>query len=182
MRKVVQTVVHAVKGVAAALTPPSMLAQIAEFPLGISAMVRVKDEEDWVYPSLCSVAPYVDEVVVVDASTDGSWARIGWYFYVPVLNLEGDLQHMHRHVPWNAEARAYVNWAGLHYRASRGWEGAADSLEAVAKVFTNCYLRNTVMPYDEARYGPLPPLCATGERYRIVYDDAGHVLGRNDCL
>jgi hypothetical protein len=40
-------------------------------PLGVSAIVRVKNEEEWIEPSLLSVSDAVDELVVVDnGSTD----------------------------------------------------------------------------------------------------------------
>ena len=40
-------------------------------PLGISAAVRVKNEEEWIVPSLQSVAAIADEIIVVDnGSTD----------------------------------------------------------------------------------------------------------------
>jgi len=41
-------------------------------PLGISAMVVVYNEEDWVEPSLLSIKDLVDEYVVLDSSTDNT--------------------------------------------------------------------------------------------------------------
>jgi len=46
-------------------------------PMGVSALVRVKDEEDWVEASLRSLEGFADEIVVIDnGSTDGSLERV----------------------------------------------------------------------------------------------------------
>ena len=41
-------------------------------PDGISAVVRVKDEEWWIEPSLLSIKNLVDEYIVIDGSTDNT--------------------------------------------------------------------------------------------------------------
>ena len=41
-------------------------------PDGISALVRVKDEEWWIEPSLLSIRNLVDEYIVIDASIDNT--------------------------------------------------------------------------------------------------------------
>lgn len=46
-------------------------------PPGISAMMTVKDEEDWIGKSVMSIAPYVDEIVVVDnGSEDATFSTL----------------------------------------------------------------------------------------------------------
>lgn len=46
-------------------------------PLGVSALVRVKDEEEWIEPSLRSLEGFADEIIVVDnGSTDSTVERV----------------------------------------------------------------------------------------------------------
>lgn len=46
-------------------------------PMGVSALVRVRDEEDWIEASLRSLVGFADEIVVVDnGSTDASVERV----------------------------------------------------------------------------------------------------------
>jgi len=43
-------------------------------PLNISVIMRVKDEKDWIKPSIQSIKSIADEIVIVDnGSTDGTW-------------------------------------------------------------------------------------------------------------
>jgi glycosyltransferase involved in cell wall biosynthesis len=45
-----------------------------ERPLNISIIMRVKDEKDWIRPSIQSIKSIADEIVIVDnGSTDGTW-------------------------------------------------------------------------------------------------------------
>ena len=56
------------------LAPRYHLAAIPGRPQGISIMMRVKDERDWIGPSIESIKPIADEIVVVDnGSKDGSY-------------------------------------------------------------------------------------------------------------
>src|SRR5437867_634482 len=46
-------------------------------PAGISAMMTIKDEEDWVEKSILSIVDYVDEIVAVDnGSEDGTFSTL----------------------------------------------------------------------------------------------------------
>ena len=46
-------------------------------PMGVSALVRVKDEEDWVEASLRSLEGFADEIIVIDnGSTDSTLDRV----------------------------------------------------------------------------------------------------------
>ena len=46
-------------------------------PMGVSALVRLKDEVDWIEASLRSLEGFADEIVVIDnGSTDGSLERV----------------------------------------------------------------------------------------------------------
>jgi len=46
-------------------------------PMGVSALVRVKDEEEWVEASLRSLEGFADEIIVIDnGSTDSTLDRV----------------------------------------------------------------------------------------------------------
>ena len=50
---------------------PGLLAMASTWPKSISAMVRVRNEEEWLYQAVSSVANLVDELILVDnASSD----------------------------------------------------------------------------------------------------------------
>ncbi len=308
-------------------------ADIKRVPLGISALVRTKDEEEWVEASLTSLLPLVDEIVVADASTDGTWERVQrfaaahsgnvdiklihmaaagtqsflhrwrlplsselytlqsnlglrlcsrrivirwdgdyigtdklaelrrrllelarihegvWFLSLPVVNIEGDPKHGNCVEPFTTEARVHVNWRGLEYRVTpngrfeylykpfvlptfyiddvyifhmvtlkparrvmmralwTNWrqamrekpEQTPDDLEAyvrqeaerqyglvgadldeIAAHVLRWWLGYVAAPYDEARFGPLPPLVQLGAHYRVVYDAKGNIVGRDE--
>ncbi len=67
---------------------------VKRLPLGISAFVRTKDEVEWVEASLTSVLPLVDEIVVADASTDGTWERVQNFVAAHSSDVEIKAVHM----------------------------------------------------------------------------------------
>ncbi len=307
-------------------------ADIKRVPLGISALVRTKDEEEWVEASLTSLLRLVDEIVVADASTDGTWERVqrfaaahsgnvdikaihmeaagtqtflhswrlplsselyavqsnvglrlcsrrvvirwdgdfigtdklpelryrllelarvhegAWLLSLPVVMMEGDLRHYNRVQPFNTEARVHVNWRGLEYRvtatgefadlywpfvlptfyipdvyifhmgtlkparrflmraletnwrkamhenpeqtpdleayvrqkAEREFGLAGADLDEIAAHVLRGWLEHVAALYDEARFGPLPPVVQLGAHYRVVYDAKGNIVGRDE--
>src|SRR5271157_281551 len=56
------------------LAPRYHLVAAPERPQGISVMMRVKDEKDWIGPSIQSIKHIADEIIVVDnGSQDGTY-------------------------------------------------------------------------------------------------------------
>jgi glycosyltransferase involved in cell wall biosynthesis len=59
------------------LAPPYHLVAAPERPQGISVMMRVKDERDWIGPSIQSIKHFADEIIVADnGSKDGTYEII----------------------------------------------------------------------------------------------------------
>jgi len=58
-------------------------------PRGISVMMRVKDENDWIEPSVRSIQSIADEIVIVDnGSTDGTFETIQRLIHEGTGNIE----------------------------------------------------------------------------------------------
>jgi len=57
--------------------PLSGIVPIPDRPHGISVMIRLKDEVDWIQPSIQSIKGIADEIIVVDnGSTDGTYEML----------------------------------------------------------------------------------------------------------
>ncbi len=95
-------------------------------PMGISAMVAVYNEEDWIEPSLLSIKDLVDEYVVLDSSTDStpeiihsireSYGLNIKYMWVP----QGDIADIRNRALKTASYRWILVWDGdfiMHERS-----------------------------------------------------------------
>ncbi len=87
-------------------------------PQGISAMVALYNEEDWIEPSLLSIKDLVDEYIVMDSSNDNTPNIIKRLREEHGLNIKyhwippGNLAHIRNSILARANYRWILHWDG----------------------------------------------------------------------
>jgi glycosyltransferase involved in cell wall biosynthesis len=126
--------------------PQLHLVAAPERPQGISVMMRVKDERDWIAPSIKSIKHIADEIVVVDnGSKDGS--------YEIVQDLAGEENGLIKY--WQ---RADLNHCDLSnfaqeqtsFRWIFRWDG--DMVAHTSGTYNIRNLRNHILSLSAQRY------------------------------
>jgi glycosyltransferase involved in cell wall biosynthesis len=134
------------------LIPP---ADLLHRPEGISAIVRVRNEEDWIEPSLLSIKDLVNEYVVVDGSTDRTPEIVDRLAKERGLELLHVMDFREDMVAISNEALALAK-----YRWVLRWDGDFVAKETMAK-----RIRETVGSCDRKKYFAVywPHVCLDGD-------------------
>ena len=122
------------------------LVKPSERPQGISIMMRVKDERDWIGPSIESIKPIADEIVVVDnGSKDGS------YEIVQELAAEGKglIKHWQRPDLNHCDLSNFAH-EQTSFRWILRWDG--DMVAHTSGKYNILNLRNRILSLSAQRY------------------------------
>ena len=126
--------------------PRCHLVATPERPQGISIMMRVKDEKDWIGPSIESIKPIADEIVVVDnGSKDGS------YEIIQELAAEGKglIKHWQRPDLNHCDLSNFAQ-GQTSFRWIFRWDG--DMVAHTSGKYNILNLRNRILSLSAQRY------------------------------
>ncbi len=115
-------------------------------PLGISIMMRVKDEADWIEPSVESIKGVADEIVIVDnGSTDGTYELL-----TTIASKEKGLIKLFRQPDLDHCSLSNFALEKTIFRWVFRWDG--DMVAHTSGDYNISKLRNRILSLDPRRY------------------------------
>jgi len=115
-------------------------------PLGISIIMRIKDEAEWIRPSIKSIKGIADEIMIVDnGSTDGTYQIL-----TEMTSLEKGLIKLWRRPDLDHCALSNFALDQTQFRWVFRWDG--DMLAHTTGEYSISHLRERILSLDSRRY------------------------------
>jgi len=130
----------------ASIGPPVGLVSRPTRPLNISVIMRVKDEKDWIKPSIQSIKSIADEIVIIDnGSTDGTWQILE-----EIVSLEKGLIKLWRRPDLDHCSLSNFALENTTFRWVFRWDG--DMVAHTSGKYSISKLRERILSLDPRRY------------------------------